>query len=66
MSGAGRGAGSRAGERRRHVLAGANLVLLFLGLLALAGEVVFFASLPGWRITIDATKTRAYTLSPQT
>ncbi len=45
---------------------GLNLAGFLLGVVALAVVVNFFAQRPGLRIQADSTKTRAYSLSPQT
>ena len=43
-----------------------NLVIFIISLAAIAGSVLFFAHRPALRLEVDATKTRAYSLSEQT
>ena len=43
-----------------------NLGLFLVGIVTLAVVVNFFAARPWLRVRLDATKTRAYSLSPQT
>ncbi|MHC4416180.1 MAG: DUF7088 domain-containing protein [Planctomycetota bacterium] len=47
-------------------LAGLNLGLFLVGILTIAVVVNFFAERPWLRLRLDATKTRAYSLSDQT
>jgi hypothetical protein len=40
-----------------------QLAVVLLSLVAIAGALIAISSAPGWRLRIDATKTRAYSLS---
>src|SRR5690606_33711416 len=56
----------RAASAPGRVLQGINLGLFLLGVATLAVVANFFAQQDGLRVQFDATKTRAYSLSPQT
>ncbi|UCD76637.1 MAG: hypothetical protein JSV91_06870 [Phycisphaerales bacterium] len=56
---------ARSGSARRPLLA-ANAILFVLGLITIAVVVNCFANHSNLRRTVDATKTRAYSLSPRT
>lgn len=60
------GFGGRAPTRLRRLLARAETALFALGVLACAGAATALAGTPPLRREFDATKTRAYSLSPAT
>ena len=50
----------------RRILAAFNLAIFLISVLVIAVAMNFFSLQPSFRAQIDATKTRAYSLSPQT
>lgn len=57
---------TRAGHRRRQMIAWANTVLFTASMIAIAGSLTLLLNRPALRVQLDATKTRAYSLSGQT
>ena len=50
----------------RRVLSAINLAIFLISVLVIGVALNFFSLQPSFRAQIDATKTRAYSLSPQT